>query len=340
MGWPGDWGYLFWSLMHASGQVYRQKYPEALPQGVSEQIELFLNRLCSYLPCPACKIHCASHMRLNPPRFQSGTEYWQFTVDFHNHVNKHKKPPAMTITYEEAEALLTTQMSEFDWTLDHLEEAFLQDWWTALILTHFNYTTKPDNPPQESQDTYREFLAAACFIVPFGHKVSHSDPSRTCCELMLEQVYASDFLLDSRDHAFEALTNLHNSVCEEFGVIRKTIKEMKAAFGQRFEMKHHTELTRAAQIRDEDMKKMMAMQKELDQYRAGRSPELISAELAASGKVSGGYQTATIALSVILGSVLIVLFAIFVVYRFKLCGSWRLVRNSRVSTDRSIPLKT
>lgn len=321
---PPLWGYLFWALLHAIAKAFAVHHPEAIPSELSEALFQFMVKLCRYLPCPGCRVHCMAYTQQRPPRFTCGLDVWTYFVDFHNAVNA--RTHKTTMTYDEAEAVLVTQLAEFGWTVDHLEQAFCQDWWTALLMTTFSMSLTPDTPKEEEKKDFQAFLHHAVMILPFSFKPVVRD-------LLVTMVDSPSFNLSTRDMAFEALTQLHNAVCADFGRVPKTVKEMKELFNQHFEQRNTTELIRANQIHEEDQKKLVALQTELDTLRLADSSEGPMAAAAGSGQdVSHTYQTATVALSCLLGVILCVLVLGWLVYRFKWAHEWRWVRVSKKST--------
>lgn len=305
--------------MHAIGKAFAVHHPESIPPELSEALYQFMVQLCKYLPCPGCRFHCLAHTGQVPPRFTKGTDVWTYFVDFHNAVNK--RTNKVLVSYEEAERVLAEQLKEFGWTTDKIEEAFLQDWWTALLMTTFSLSTTPDTPKEEEKKEFQTFMHNASLVVPFGFKrLGSGQEVRT---VLVEFVDSPALDLANRDTVFEAVTNLHNAVSAEFGTVPKTVKEMKELFAKNFEQKNVTELVRVNQIHEEDQKKLVAMQKELAELRGTGDTALLSSD---SDCVSASYQTATIALSCLLGVMLLLMLVAWLSYRFKWAGDWRLQR--------------
>ena len=329
---PPLWGYLFWGVLHAIGMAFAVHFKDTpIPPELSEQLMQFFIRLCKYLPCPGCRFHCTSHMTTFPPKFTTGEEVWKFTVDFHNAVNR--RTNKLEVTYDEAKSLLAKDLSEFNWTVEKIEDAFMQDWWTAILMTTFSASTTPDSPSEDEKHEYMQLIKAMCYIMPFAFKKVGA--GGTVRDQLVAFCSSSRFKLNNRDETFESIVNLHNAVCDQFGRVPKTVKDMKELFAQKFEQKNTTELIRANQIHEEDQKKMLELQKELNTLKgvggtarsaAGGSSYSTSAS-GSSDCVSADYQTATIALSVLLGVLLLLMFAAFVAYRFKIGGEWKLVRT-------------
>lgn len=317
---PSLWGMLYWSLLHAIGKAFAHHYPQEIPPELAEALFQFMTKLCTYLPCPGCRYHCLAYMNQQPPRFTRGVDVWTYFVDFHNAVNK--RTNKISYTYEEAETVLANQLKEFGWTPEKIEEAFFQDWWTALLMTTFSISLTPDAPKEEEKKEFQAFMHNAVQVMPFAFKkLGSGQLVRTA---LVDFVDSSAFNLTNRDTAFESITNLHNVICAEFGLVPKLVKEMKELFGAKFEQKNVTELIRAVQIHEEDQKKMLALQQELEELRGTGAT---AGELLGEGSgVNSNYQTATIALSCLLGVVLVLLLGLWLTYRFKWAGDWRIVR--------------
>lgn len=283
MAWPPAWGYLFWHLLHSIAQAFRVHHPDKIPPELAEALYNFICTVCRYLPCPHCRGHCIAYTHQIPPRFTRGDEVHKYLIDFHNAVNTRNNK--MVVSPAEADTNLSITLQEFGCTLEKIEEAFLQDWWTVLLLTTFSISMTPDAPKDDEKAEYQKFISNVCMVLPFSFKNS----VRTT---LVNFVNSESFVLTNRDTAFETITNLHNSVSSEFGVFPKTVKEMKDLFGTRFEVKNYTELVRAHQIREEDHKKMLEMQQKL--------------ENATTSDTDSGYKTATIVLSCVLGVIIVI----------------------------------
>jgi hypothetical protein len=79
---PPFWGFMFWSLWHAIAKAFAVHFPNEIPTDLAEALFRFLTRLCKYLPCPGCRVHCTTYMHQHPPRFTRGTDVWTYSVDF------------------------------------------------------------------------------------------------------------------------------------------------------------------------------------------------------------------------------------------------------------------
>lgn len=320
MAFPPLWGYFYWTLLHSIGKAFANHYPDAIPPEIAEALFRFMTRLCQLLPCSGCGIHCSAHVKADPPKFTRGVDVWNWFLKFHNKVNKSTNK--IEYSNQEAEDALSKQLAEFGWTSGKIEEAFFQDWWSALLMTSFSMSRTPDSPTEDEKKAYREFLRDASIVMPFGFKKISPDGT-LARDLMVQFCDSQKMDVSNRDKVFETIVNLHNSICDQFGRVPKTVAEFKAAFAEKFETKNTTNLIRAVQIHDEDQKKMLELQKEINELRSGKTVE---SDLSNNNGVSPSYQSATIALSCLLGILLLILLAAYMSYRYKLFGHWKLIR--------------
>lgn len=318
--WPVLWGHVVWCLRHSGSLWYKQNYPDEIPEAIAKQLEDAVRQLCIYLLCGGCSMHCMQNMVAVPPQTKSGVEFWKWDVDFHNKVNSIKTPPTVQFSYEEAEEALKKKLEKKGLNLDRLEDGFCLEWWAALLLTSKTFTGKPEEATEQEQQRYRDWLASVCFLVPFGHKVlSENDGEpQLCRDVMIKFIYSEKFELTSRKAAFSSLTLLHNEICMHFGVLPKSVEDLTLDFNHALQItpeKYH-DLSRAYQIREEDHTKMLAMQKELDEFRAGRDPA-ISLAKENGDAVSAGYRTATIILGTLLGFLLLLVAGMWIWHRYR-----------------------
>jgi hypothetical protein len=266
MGWPPAWGYIFWNYIHASAKSYEGI---DIPPETSKQIKIFLEKTCRLLPCPACSLHCVKHVSQHQPFFETGENFWKYTVDFHNTVNK--RTGKIEFSYEEADMQANLRLKPYDLSTKDMPRAFLQEYWNVLLHTTFTVSQTPDSFTQVEKDTLLEYLKASCYTVPFSmFEIENNDDEKrlTIRHEMLAYLNVDENLdFSTRDKAFLTVTNLHNSVCKHFHVFPRTSEEMKTLFMASYENKNYIELVRAHQIREEDHAKMLDLQKELKDLR-------------------------------------------------------------------------
>lgn len=301
-------------------------YPDALPDELAVHTLQFMLRLCKFLMCPSCGFHCRQYTATNKPEFVSGQQFWEYTVDFHNAVNE--RTGKIQVSYEEAETYLNEMLQQHGYDIDTLQDAFLQDWWTVLLLTSMTYYVPPNSPTEEQKQIFTDFIRDFCYITPFGHKTIVDEESKTgeqrlCRDIMVEFLDTPLWDVSDREKSFDSITALHNRVCSGFGVFKKTREEMKAAFGQRFERKNTTDLTRAVQMREEDHKKMGALQKEINDLKNLNGGQALAKQ---ESNTSETYKISTIVLGCALGITLFFILTVFIVMRFQIGGVWKIIR--------------
>ena len=93
---PDFWGKQAWHFIHSIAL----NYPENPTEDDKNNYILFLNSLEYVLPCPICGYHFKQNMELTPPKLTNKTDFFNWTVDMHNEVNKSNNKPI--ITYEQA----------------------------------------------------------------------------------------------------------------------------------------------------------------------------------------------------------------------------------------------
>ena len=94
---PHIWAYLHTSTIHL---------PENLNQAVATHAINTILAIPVMVPCDSCSMHSGNFISENKNRILSlktGSEFFNFTVDFHNFVNK--RLGKRTVSYEEARAL-------------------------------------------------------------------------------------------------------------------------------------------------------------------------------------------------------------------------------------------
>ena len=94
---PPTWAYLHLSTAHL---------PENLNPVVAEQVKNTLRAIPLMVPCDACSLHSGNFMVSNKDRIdtlKTGSDFFKFTVDLHNFVNKRLNKKL--VSYEDALAM-------------------------------------------------------------------------------------------------------------------------------------------------------------------------------------------------------------------------------------------
>lgn len=320
---PGYWGRFFWRLLHCIARELMNQYGTTpLPEEVMIRIFEFMQQLCRYLICPACSMHCSQNMAIFPPRFQTAQEFWVYTIDFHNRVNE--RTQKLTYSQDEAAEMLNHTLAEYAIDLTDLSRAFLDDFWSAIFLTTFNISRVPDTITDEDKSEYTRFIANLIQLLPFGF----ADGGQVRATMLQQPLD-----LTTREKAFESVVGLYNSVCLTFGKLTKTTAEYKEIFNKNFDAKTSTDVIRSAQIREEDHKKMLELQKELLSLTSNRASTTSSTdELEA-------YRTATIILSVLLGVMLLIGLGILAWRRWQKSWNFFSKNSNRLGAPDLRPLK-
>lgn len=303
---PLAWGSLFWNLIHSIAYRLWKDQPR-LSTELQQLLSRFFLGLCLHLPCPGCSHHCTAHVSQHPPNFTTGEAVWTYTVDFHNEVNARSN--VLQISYAEAEQALANSVALQGHPLDRLSEAFPLDWWFVVFLATKAFFDFKRNSSEQGRDTFRVFLTDLMRLFPFAQ--GNSEVTQT-----LEEAIKT-LNLEDLVEALKGVTGLFNAVCFHFGVLPRTYDEMVQLLSKRFPLVTSSELLQAAQMRQEDHRKMAALQKELAEVRGASS--------AASGVgcTDGAFYAATIALAVVCGVLLLCLLVAVLVLRF---GPWRITR--------------
>ena len=94
---PPTWAYLHISTVHL---------PENLNPTIATHVRNTLVAVPAMVPCDSCALHSGNFMLENKAKLESlktGSDFFNFTVDLHNFVNKRLGKP--TITYSKARDL-------------------------------------------------------------------------------------------------------------------------------------------------------------------------------------------------------------------------------------------
>ena len=108
---PLQWGRQGWHFIHAVALGYSNTPTEEEKKAASD----FINSLTIILPC----IHCATNFKEKiekyPPRLDNSKDFFEWTVDIHNEVNK-----IITECKQKAQNLLQTHEKELQIITDLL----------------------------------------------------------------------------------------------------------------------------------------------------------------------------------------------------------------------------
>ena len=298
--WSPQWGFIFWSLKHGGAQSYRGK---VLTPEIVQELARFCQLTCQVLPCPNCMLHCFKYMQTNPLQVTTGEELWEYFITFHNTVNREGEVKKIEFSSDEALAAMQHRWDEFGLSTDKVHDVFLQEHWDVLLMVAFSHSRTPDKIPPADQQRMREFFRSTCFMFPFWEKETSTGMVRDRLLAFLEDDDKVD--LSTQSAALLTVTNMHNSVCGEFGVLPKTVAATKALYLETYHnTKNYSALVRAHQIREEDHTKMLALQTEINQLQH-QTPNTVVAPPVPDPTVDDGWKTATIVLGILLGLVLL-----------------------------------
>lgn len=93
---PQIWGKDAWRFIHYVALAY----PHTPSDSDKKDYLVFLKSLEKVLPCPACAYNFSEKMKIYPPKLNSPKEFFEWTVDMHNEVNKDNGKPVLS--YEKA----------------------------------------------------------------------------------------------------------------------------------------------------------------------------------------------------------------------------------------------
>ncbi len=253
--WPPLWGYYYWWFIHSAAKAYGSR---DLTDDEQQGVKRFFEALCGgLLPCPACGLHCLDHLSADPLKLSNGTEFWKYTVDFHNAVNK--RTHKLQVTYEEAEAMLAKSLDRFGGPTK------VQDFWHILLFACMIFTRTPDECLSDEREALIKLVDGACFMFPF------TQDNQELRGRMLQFVHDNRASVVGKETAVQLVLNLFNHTAAEIGVFPMTKEEFVQGFFSKFNHKEHLSLVRSHQIREEDHIKMTALQEELVNTRDQRN---------------------------------------------------------------------
>lgn len=269
MSWPGQWGYLFWRFLHLSVLSYRHL---EFTKEISQRWQTFFLLLCPHLPCPMCRPHCylfwhayqPSLEQTEVPSFPTWQSLWDALVALHNNVNE--RTHKLIVPSDEALVYWTEYASK-------VPQGYSQDFWDILLMVLYAAYHDPNKPTEQENAQVRDFLKATAHIVPFWSQTILPEAAGTADQPPLlvaevwHQMVSEEKVWVTRDDAVLCLNNLYNRFAPTFQQVRRTYLDFLQAFQTRFQAKEHLNLVRATQVHEEDQKKMLEMQKALQQCR-------------------------------------------------------------------------
>lgn len=168
--------------------------------------------------------------------------------------------------------MLSHELQEYyQLSLDQLENAFLQDYFTVIVMTSYRYydLRKAEAvATEQEQAEYRSFLISIAHMLPFGKKFL-SAVNSTCLEVMVTWISNETlFDLTTQKSTVESLTGLFNHICAYFNIMPITYEEMLARFRNRVENRlSHEAILQSDKQRLEDHKKMKELRDQLDKMK-------------------------------------------------------------------------
>lgn len=93
---PKIWGSEGWHFIHSIAL----SYPINPTDEEKEKYKKFLFTLPDVLPCSICGEHFKENLEKFSPKLDSREDFWKWSVDVHNEVNKSNDKP--TLSYDEA----------------------------------------------------------------------------------------------------------------------------------------------------------------------------------------------------------------------------------------------
>lgn len=265
---PPYWGYLVWNMDHDGAEIWEQLPTGEWTDQVCEAWSTYLVLRCRYLPCPFCRGHCVSNTAQQPPgNWPQATDLVKYLIGFHNQVNK--------------------QTGKLEWSEEEARQA-LKDRWTAtkrtvsmlpidsfIVIDIYARSavwvrTQDDEARtdlnEEEQKHWLDLMLAMAYVLPFSGQNSRLRSIWT--------EYWSRADLTSVPRLLEHIRTLYNVLLKELSLPTLTVQEFDQFWNQRFEFHYLTQLSQAHQKRMEDHKKMQALIRDNEQYKAAFQKEI------------------------------------------------------------------
>lgn len=256
MGWPPEWGYLYWFLFHSGTSSYLTF--DEIPKDELMHLQEGITNICGLLPCPSCSRHCQENVQQKPPKFTTDPEMvHQYFIRLHNAVNEHQTSKKV-LTYEEADNLLEDRLQEQGFSIDTITEAFLPQYWLVLIWMVKSAPSIPkDNFTMTIQKEIRPLL-----VSQFKNIIYYFPFCRNESTLETLQHFTDGLTDDSFETIMDGckvISDMYNSVCLEYNQPFMSTEDMQTKWFKEIPQ----QLPRAEQMRREDHKLMKKLQEEL-----------------------------------------------------------------------------
>lgn len=262
MSWPPGWGHHYWFARHAAAKVYQLR-SQAMTAEELDHCKAYIKTSCAYLPCPGCARHCIHNTASNTPTFENAEQMVSYLHQFHNAVNAITNK--VVVSEEEAETQLAANLSSQrpGASLQNLSSIFFFEYWLPLIQATFWIDDKhAESVAKGLTVPILELFQHAIYMLPFA--IVHPDVRQNLLDC-LPEIDTSTAM-----KALEGVLRMYNRVCASFGeaplesvqeILQRTAKAVSP----------NPELIRAHQIRVEDHRKLMDLQKELHQLKLGNT---------------------------------------------------------------------
>ncbi len=283
MAWPPAWSYLFWLFLHSLAKSFEE---QELTSIEIEQIQIFLNILIRWLPCPSCRYHALLYLNKKPFIFKTGKELSYQLFMFHNDVNE--RTNKIQLTQEEARLALEESLQRrkaFDFP-----NSFPDDYWLVLLWVAHSFTMNPDHPTEQEQQMMKEFLHSVCFVFPFRN---HKCVNGQLAKQVLLDVLEHHINVTNRENVVKTINTMYNSLSLEFGVLYRTMEQTKKMFDNSLDPTQYPLYVRMIEAEQATHKKLIALQNELK-----AQPKTFELD-------SNYWMNVCIALSVVLGLVIL-----------------------------------
>ena len=256
MGWPPEWGYLYWFLFHSGTYSYLNF--DEVPKDEVARLQEGITNICSLLPCPSCSRHCQQNVQKKPPKFTSDPQMiHEYFIKIHNAVNEHQTGKRV-LSVEEANGFLNQRLEEQGYSLDAITDAFLPDYWFVFIwMVKSAPSTPKDNFTMTIQKEARSLLVKQFQNLIYYFPFCRNESTLTILQQFTEGLTDDHF--ETIMDGCKVVSDMYNSVCQEYGMPFLSVEEMQMEWFK--EIPQH--LPRAEQMRREDHKLMAQMQSEL-----------------------------------------------------------------------------